>query len=70
MTTIQGREQIHQIRAAATKDGRILGVKAMIRASNGAYAIWPFTAGLDFGQASENVPDPTISQPMSARCMR
>jgi aerobic carbon-monoxide dehydrogenase large subunit len=58
ITTIQGREQIHQIRAAATNDGRILGVKATIRASNGAYAIWPFTAGLDSGQASENVPGP------------
>ena len=58
MTTMQGREQIHQIRAAATNDGRILGVKAIIRASNGAYAIWPFTAGLDSGQASENVPGP------------
>jgi aerobic carbon-monoxide dehydrogenase large subunit len=58
VTTIQGREQIHRISAAATKDGRILGIRATIRASNGAYAIWPYTAGLDSGQASENVPGP------------
>ena len=35
-----------------------LASKLTIRASNGAYAIWPFTAGLDSGQASENVPGP------------
>ena len=58
ITTMQGREQVHHIRAAATNDGRIIGIKAVIRASNGAYAIWPFTAGLDSGQASENVPGP------------
>jgi carbon-monoxide dehydrogenase large subunit len=58
ITTMQGREQIHRVRAAVKKDGRILGIKASIRASNGAYAIWPFTAGLDSGQASENVPGP------------
>jgi aerobic carbon-monoxide dehydrogenase large subunit len=58
ITTMQGREQVHKIRAAVKNDGRILGIKAAIRASNGAYAIWPFTAGLDSGQASENVPGP------------
>jgi aerobic carbon-monoxide dehydrogenase large subunit len=58
LTTMQGREQIHQIRAAVKNDGRVLGVKVVIRASNGAYAMWPYTAGLDSGQASENVPGP------------
>jgi aerobic carbon-monoxide dehydrogenase large subunit len=33
-------------------------VQADIRASNGAYAVWPYTAGLDSGQASENVTGP------------
>jgi aerobic carbon-monoxide dehydrogenase large subunit len=58
LTTLQGREQIHRIQAAASSDGRIRGIRATIRASNGAYAMWPFTAGLDSGQASENVPGP------------
>jgi carbon-monoxide dehydrogenase large subunit len=58
MTTMHGREQVHRIRSAVTKDGRVLGVKVTIKASNGAYSIWPMTAGLDSGQASENVPGP------------
>lgn len=58
MTTMHSREQIHRIRSAVTKEGRVLGVKVTIKASNGAYSIWPMTAGLDSGQASENVPGP------------
>ena len=58
LTTMHGREQIHRISAAVRGDGRVLGVKATIIASNGAYAIWPMTAGLDSGQASENVTGP------------
>jgi carbon-monoxide dehydrogenase large subunit len=57
-TTVHGREQIHKIRAAADAKGRVLGVTIDIRASNGAYAPWPFTAALDSGQASENVTGP------------
>ena len=58
MTTMHGREQIHRIRTAVRNDGRVLGVKVTIKASNGAYSVWPMTAGLDSGQASENVPGP------------
>ncbi len=58
ITTMQGREQTQRVQAAVTNEGRILGVKVTLRASNGAYAVWPFTAGLDSGQASENVPGP------------
>jgi aerobic carbon-monoxide dehydrogenase large subunit len=56
--TIHGREQANHIRAAATADGRVLAVEADVRASNGAYAVWPYTAALDSGQASENVTGP------------
>jgi len=58
LTTLQGREQIHQYKVAVRSDGRVLGLKTEIRASNGAYAMWPYTAALDAGQASENVPGP------------
>jgi aerobic carbon-monoxide dehydrogenase large subunit len=58
LTTLQGREQIHQYKVAVRFDGRVLGLKTEIRASNGAYAMWPYTAALDAGQASENVPGP------------
>jgi carbon-monoxide dehydrogenase large subunit len=57
-TTVHGREQIHRIRAAATKLGQVTAVDVEIQASNGAYAPWPFTAGLDSGQAAENVTGP------------
>jgi carbon-monoxide dehydrogenase large subunit len=56
--TIHGREQANHIRAAAKSDGRVLAVEADVRASNGAYAPWPYTAALDSGQASENVTGP------------
>lgn len=56
--TIHGREQTNRVRAAATSDGKVLAVQADLRASNGAYAVWPYTAGLDSGQASENVTGP------------
>ena len=57
-TTVHGREQHVRIRAAATDDGRVTGLDADLYAANGAYAPWPFTAMLDSGQASENVPGP------------
>jgi carbon-monoxide dehydrogenase large subunit len=57
-TTVHGRESLCRIRAAATRDGRLTGVQADLYAANGAYAPWPFTAMLDSGQASENVPGP------------
>ncbi len=56
--TIHGREQRIEIQAAASADGRVRAVRADVRASNGAYAVWPYTAGLDSGQASENVTGP------------
>jgi len=58
LTTVHGREQVHRVRAAAAADGTVLGVDVDIYASNGAYAPWPFAAGLDSGQASENVCGP------------
>ena len=58
LTTMHGREQIHRISAAVTNEGRITAVKTIIKSSNGGYAVWPFTAALDAGQASENVTGP------------
>ncbi len=58
LTTVHGREQIHRIRAAVTGDARVTAVQVTIKASNGAFPIWPMTAGLDSGQASENVTGP------------
>jgi carbon-monoxide dehydrogenase large subunit len=56
--TTHGREQIHRIRAAADRDGKVLGVASELFAANGAYAPWPYSASLDSGQASENVTGP------------
>jgi carbon-monoxide dehydrogenase large subunit len=58
LTAMHGREQIHRLRAAVSNEGRVQAVKVEIVASNGAHAIWPLTAGLDSGQASENVTGP------------
>ena len=58
LATMQGREQIHRIKAAVDGNGRVGAVRVTIKASNGAYPIWPMGAGLDSGQASENVTGP------------
>ncbi len=58
LSTIHGREQIHRVRAAASSEGLVTAVSVEVLASNGAYAPWPFGAGLDSGQASENVCGP------------
>lgn len=58
LTSMHSREQIHRVQAAVTAEGRVLGLRAKVMASNGAYAIWPMTAALDSGQASGNITGP------------
>ena len=58
LTAMHGREQTHRLRVAVDADGKVLGMRIKIMASNGAHAIWPMTAALDSGQASENVTGP------------
>ena len=58
LTTMHGREQLHRVAVAYCNDGRVLGVRVKIMADNGAYGVWPMTAGLDSGQSSENVTGP------------
>jgi len=58
LTAMHGREQIHRLRVAVRDDGKVLGIRIKVMASNGAYAIWPMTAALDSGQSSENVTGP------------
>ena len=41
LASMQGREQIHRIKAAVDKFGRVEAVHVTIKASNGAYPIWP-----------------------------
>ena len=57
-STLHGRQQTHRISGAFDKDGKVHAIKIEIDADNGAYAIWPMTAALDSGQASENVVGP------------
>jgi aerobic carbon-monoxide dehydrogenase large subunit len=56
--TIHGREQVSRVRAGADADGRVRAVSVDLYASNGAYAVWPYSAALESGQASENVTGP------------
>jgi carbon-monoxide dehydrogenase large subunit len=58
LTSMQGRDQRHVVSAAVDAHGVVLGLRADITADNGAYAPWPFTAALDAGQCSENLPGP------------
>ena len=52
------REHQYKLSAHVTKDGRLLAVDAEITIDAGAYSVWPFTVGLEVGQAVGNLPGP------------
>lgn len=52
------REHHYDITAYANKRGKVLALEATITINGGAYSIWPFTTGLEAGQAVGNLPGP------------
>lgn len=52
------REHDYEMTAYADKSGRLLAVDAKITIDGGAYSVWPFTIGLEPGQAIGNLPGP------------
>ncbi|OZI49620.1 xanthine dehydrogenase family protein molybdopterin-binding subunit [Bordetella genomosp. 4] len=52
------REHYYDMTAYADRDGRLLALDAHIVIDGGAYSVWPFTIGLEPGQATGNLPGP------------
>ena len=52
------RQHHYEVTAYADRRGRLLALDAVITIDGGAYSVWPFTAGLEPGQAVGNLPGP------------
>ena len=52
------REHHYEITAYADRRGRLLALDAKITIDGGAYSVWPFTIGIEPGQAMGNLPGP------------
>jgi carbon-monoxide dehydrogenase large subunit len=52
------REHHYELTAYADARGRLLALDAKIDIDGGAYSVWPFTIGLEPGQAIGNLPGP------------
>jgi aerobic carbon-monoxide dehydrogenase large subunit len=52
------RQHHYELTAYADKNGRLLALDAQVLIDGGAYSAWPFTIGLETGQALGNLPGP------------
>ena len=52
------RQHHYNLTAYASKEGRLLALDAEVTVDGGAYSNWPFTIGLEPGQALGNLPGP------------
>ncbi|WP_322880368.1 xanthine dehydrogenase family protein molybdopterin-binding subunit [Pandoraea sputorum] len=52
------RQHHYELTAYADKTGRLLALDAQLLIDGGAYSAWPFTIGLETGQALGNLPGP------------
>ena len=52
------RQHHYELTAYADRQGRLLALDAVITIDGGAYSVWPFTVGLEPGQAVGNLPGP------------
>ncbi|HTZ77394.1 MAG TPA: xanthine dehydrogenase family protein, partial [Stellaceae bacterium] len=52
------RQHAYKLRAYADNTGRLLALDAEITIDGGAYSMWPYTVGLETGQATGNLPGP------------
>ena len=56
------RQHHYDMTAYADQRGRLLALDARITIDGGAYSAWPFTIGLEPGQATGNLPGPYLIQ--------
>ena len=58
VTGANARQHHYHMTAYASKEGRLLALEAEVHIDGGAYSNWPFTIGLEPGQATGNLPGP------------
>ena len=65
------REHHYEITAYADRRGKLLALDATITIDGGAYSVWPFTIGVEPGQALGNLPGPYAFEGYrcTARCI-
>ena len=56
--SIHAREHVHRVKIAVTRDGTVLGIKADLLVDAGAYSVWPWTASMDVGMATNMILGP------------
>ena len=64
------REHHYEMVAYADRRGKLLALDARITIDGGAYSVWPFTIGLEPGQAIGNLPGPYAFRAIAARPRR
>jgi aerobic carbon-monoxide dehydrogenase large subunit len=52
------REQVHQVEAAASRDGTLLAIRDRFLSDAGAYSTWPTTGAMEAMQAGKLLPGP------------
>jgi carbon-monoxide dehydrogenase large subunit len=58
LASTHAHEHCHRVRAAVSKEGRLLAIQADILMDAGAYSAWPATAGIEASQAARVLPGP------------
>jgi carbon-monoxide dehydrogenase large subunit len=58
LAAAQARDHRHEVEAAYSETGEILGLRARIFVDAGAYSLFPWTAALEPGSALANLPGP------------
>ena len=56
--SIHAREHVHRVKIAVKRDGTVLGIKADLLVDAGAYSVWPWTASMDVGMATNMILGP------------
>jgi aerobic carbon-monoxide dehydrogenase large subunit len=58
LAACNAREQVHQVEAAASRDGMLLAIRDRLLSDAGAYSTWPTTGAMEAMQAGKLLPGP------------
>jgi len=69
LASVHAREQVHEVEAAYTNDGDVVGVRARILVDCGAYSMFPSTAALDGQSTLAALPGPYAIRALEAEVL-
>jgi carbon-monoxide dehydrogenase large subunit len=69
LASVHAREQVHEVEAAYTDDGEVVGVRARILVDCGAYSMFPSTAALDGQSTLAALPGPYAIRALEAEVL-